>query len=1300
MQIFIEKEVLSRLQQDLKERNKKNDIANNFIRISLLPNEKFKVELLVDNVVYLEGLNLTKNMFFSNVLRTNLFDHRDSYIALVEDNCIQVQTSGELHCHTGYSLLDGMSLIADLVKKASYGSAITDHGVMYGCIDFYKQMKANHKKPIIGFEAYTESYMIGEEYKVNKAGYKNLKNNHLVLLAKNEEGYKNLSIINSLAQKSKAENGTSRPRVKYEWLEKYNEGIICLTACLGGEIPQNIISGNLERARLVLEKLLSIFGKENLYLEIQRHKIEDEELVTAQMKEFAKEYDLKLVATTDSHYLNKEDKEPHEMLLCLQRGKKMSDTDRWVFPGEGYFYHTCEEKEELFSDIPEAIFNTLEVIEKCNFDYTFGNYQLPKFPIPEGKTEKEYFIELCWKGFEERFPIGSTMYSNPEYRERLTFEIETICKMGYPAYFLIVWDFIKFAKDNNIAVGPGRGSACGSLASYCLGITDMNPIPYDLLFERFLNPDRISMPDIDVDFNDALREVVINYCRNKYGADAVSKIITFGTMAAKNSVLDTARVWGKSVEFGRNIADKIPSTPKITLAKALKESAELKHLYDTDEESRDIIDKAMKIEGLPRNISQHACGVIIAPSAVTNYCPQVYVKNKDTGLFEGTIQCIMSEVEELGLLKMDFLGLKTMTVLQECVEDINRMYGKNLTIDTIPINDPKVFDFISKGLTKGVFQLEGAGMTSFMKDLFQDVHSKLIQIKKSDKEALEKFGEELFERVIAGISLYRPGPIGEIPNYIKGMLDSHNITYDTPELENVLNTTYGVIVYQEQAMMAVRQLAGFSKGQADTVRKAMGKKKQKLLNEYGEYFVYGSKKVDKFKPEDKKLNIKGCIELGIPEDVAIKIWNKMKAFGEYAFNKSHAGGYAVIAIRTAWLSYYYPAIFIKANLNAYITKPNKVKLYLADAHKRRIKLLPPSVNESNKDFTVIDESTIRFGLRGIKFVGSTSSLIIEERNNNGAFKSYQDLVERLTLNAKLDSRSVEGLIYSGAMDEFEGTRKAKIKMIDEMLKSARKTKSITAKGQITLFDIAESIGYTDFANIKEIKMPDCKEFDKKILLEKEREANGYYITEHPLDSFSSILKDEKIMPLYELVGSGDDEEVEYDEDGNSIEVIKPSYDNKNVKIAGVIREVQNLYTKKGKLYKKFILEDTTGEISCLMFNLEKNSELIMDGERIILQGKFQSNEFGTSVIVNKVSDLSIRNGLSTEITVIGSSDIVTARKQWRALKDVAKIYAGNTKIKFLQGEKEYEFPDSIKLNNTVLNKLQNIFGENNCELAS
>lgn len=887
MIIYLKDEKLKELKEDLFELNKSNKIPNNFIRLKRVGKDNYIVTTLVNKKSYAKDLGLKDEIFYNNSFKFNIFNKRDNYIALVNEDFIEVNTSAELHLHSGYSLLDGMIRLNDLAKKSDYACALTDHGVMYGCLDFYKKMKAEHKKPIIGFEAYTEN-IDGARYKFNKANRKSIINNHLVLLAKNEIGYKNICKINSLAQKDMAENNTNKPRVRYSWLRKYSKGIICLTACLGGELPKAILSNDENEIRRVIENFINIFGKENFYLEVQRHNIPQEEYVLEKMKELSKEYGLKMVATVDAHYLNKDDKLTHEAQLCLQRRKKMSDTDRWVFPGEGYYYHTSTEKETLFSDCPEALINTLEIVDKCQFEYEFGNYKLPKFPLPKGVTEEEYFTKLCLEGFNERFPAGTVNHTSKEYKERLQFEIETINRMGYPSYFLIVWDFIKYARDNGIGVGPGRGSACGSLASYCLRITDMNPLKYDLLFERFLNPDRISMPDIDIDINNLRREEVINYCREKYGADAVSKIITFGTSASKNSILDTARVWEKSVEFARSISDKIPSAPKMTIKKALNESIELKEMYDNNEEARDIIDKAMKIEGLPRNTSTHACGVIICKSDVTDYCPQIYELNEETGLYEGVTQITMSECEEIGLLKMDFLGLKTMTVLQYAIDDINRIYGENLTIEDIPLDDPKVYEFIAKGHTKGVFQLEGDGMTSFMKDLFQDVHNHLVKLEKENANedelelAYRRFGAELFERVIAGISLYRPGPIGEIPNYIKGMLNKNEIHYDTPELESILNTTYGVVVYQEQAMTATRELAGFSKGQADTIRKGMSKKKEEILNEYGEYFIYGSDKADKYKSEDKKLNIKGCISLGIDEEVAIKIWKKLKAFGEYA----------------------------------------------------------------------------------------------------------------------------------------------------------------------------------------------------------------------------------------------------------------------------------------------------------------------------------------------------------------------------------------------------------------------------------
>ena len=753
MRIKLETKLSTLIERELEganEINRKKDLPyNNYLKVSLSGNESFRLELL-QNKFDLGEFKLDDIPELKTPFKFN-----NQFIA--EYNCeeLNLVTFVDLHGHTGYSLLDGMNKIKDFVGKTVYSRAITDHGVMYGCVDFFKTMKKNHKKPILGFEAYTET-IDGEA-----------KKRHLVLLAKSEQGYKNLCILSTLGCGNLDGKFPKRPTLKYEWLREYSEGIICLSACIGGEIPQNFLKGNDDKAIEVAKEFKSIFG-EDFYLEIQRHNIEEEIIVNKKVIELGKMLDIKVIATTDTHYLNKEDSLVHEIHLCNQTKTTLDNPKRYKFKGDGYHVHTIEEMEEKFKDIPEVLYNSLEVMEKCDFNFEFGNYKMPLFPVPKGMTEAEYLEKITWEGFNERFPVGTEQHTSKEYRDRIRFELDTIFKMEYPAYFLIVWDFVKYSKDNGYPLGPGRGSACGSLVSYCLKITEIDPIPYNLLFERFLNPDRKSMPDIDQDFGNLIREDVIDYCREKYGESAVSRIITFSTLSAKAVVKDVARIVFSNEpdkKLGDLISKTIPNKPKMTLKKAFELSPEFEDLYNKNNKVKQVVDYAIRLEGLPKACSQHACGVIIADKDIKNYCPQTFLEDKKTGIIAPTTQYTMSECEEVGLLKMDFLGLKTMTVLDENVNDINEIYGKNMTIEDIPINDPFTYENIAKGKTVGVFQLESPGMTSFMSKLFQDVSKKIHEIDKksisdSDKEkGYAELGDVLFERLIAGISLYRPGPM-------------------------------------------------------------------------------------------------------------------------------------------------------------------------------------------------------------------------------------------------------------------------------------------------------------------------------------------------------------------------------------------------------------------------------------------------------------------------------------------------------------------------------------------------------------
>lgn len=1209
----------------------------------------------------------------------------------------------DLHRHSGYSLLDGGCSIKDLVSKTEEVGAITDHGIMSGVLEYYKKMKSAGKTPILGFEAYTES-ITGEK-----------ESNHLLLLAKNEKGFKNLTKLTSKGFL----NFYRKPHLSYDMLREHSEGVVATSACMGGEIAQRIMNGDYEGAKEVALILMEIFGKEDFYIEIQRHGISNEERLNLYLVKLARELGLKYIAATDSHFPSKEDYKAHEVLLCIGSGKTMEDEKRFRFSGSGYHIHTADEMEELFSDFPEALDATLEIAEKCAIELNLGEIFMPHFPLPSDfSDEGTYFESLCWEGFKKRFE-GTEMFNSDEYRERLQFEIETINRMKFPGYFIIVWDFVKFAKTNSILVGPGRGSACGSLVAYVLDITEVDPIPHGLLFERFLNVDRVSMPDIDIDFDDERREEVIDYVKGKYGEESVSRIITFGTLGAKAAVRDVTRVLGKPYSLGDRIAKTIPKDAKMTLSKALEESVELGSLYRNYAEVKEIVDMALKVEGLPRNMSQHACGLIIAPSAVNNYIPQVMAENKLTKEKELTTQLTMTECEEMGLLKVDFLGLRTMGVISNALKNINKRRAFEnkdpLTFMGIPTDDVKVYDFISKGNTQGVFQLESPGMTSFMKEMFQDVQANSVdivkdyssarnskelnesffdsnfdiyeEIEKLGKEGeelnkrLKEFGRQLFERTVAGISLYRPGPIDEIPNYIKNMLNPNLITYETPRMEPLLKNTYGIIVYQEQCMFIVRELAGFGKGMADNVRKAMAKKKDDMLEDLGNKFVHGE--VDK----DGNIIIDGCLRRGISQEVATSIWEKMKKFGRYAFNKSHAVGYAEIAIRTAWLSYYYPTEYMAATLNSFITASDKIKLYMSACKKKGIDVLPPNVNESDKLFSVnFKENAIRFGLMGIRNMGAASESIIREREARGPFSGYQDFTERMAKYHKLNKKVVESLIFSGAVDNFPGTRRAKLSILEKILLSASAEKKTHNEGQITFFSMSPEL-----EAYKLIPMPDIDEFDKKEKLLKEKEYAGFYVTEHPMDAYMHYFKDEGIYDIGFLQGMSSDED--------SLESDEPmySYEGETVRLAGVINDANTFYTKKDqKPIHVFQLEDKSGEIKCVLFSdkygkSEEIKQKINNDGIVIIQGKIKTDDFGSQVIIDDIYDIeAIARTEKPKAIWLKALD----EYQLKQLNELVSKNVGDLPIYVKYKGKGYKTNNDMTLNFSTMSALQDLFGDN------
>lgn len=1002
-------------------------------------------------------------------------------------------------------------------------------------------------------------------------------------------------------------------------------------------------------------------------MEIQRHGIEEEFMLNPQLQKLARELGLKMIGTSDSHYTEKDDNEAHEILLCIGTGKKMNEPNRMVFDGTGYHIHTPEEMEELFHDLPEALDGTLEIAEKCSgFELPLGQVHMPKFTVPVlFKSEMEYLRHLSWEGFDRRFK--DTEKDNAEYRDRLTFELDVLEGMGYPGYFLIVWDFIRFAREQDILVGPGRGSVVGALTAFCLNITDLDPIPLGLLFERFLNPDRVSMPDIDMDFQDDRRDEVIEYVRNKYGENAVSKIVTFGTLSARSVIKDVTRVLDFPYALGDKLSKSIPAEPKMTIEKAFKVSPEFLSMYENDPDAKKIVDTARRLEGLPRHASQHACGIAISPSAMSNFIPTVLMENKKTKVKELTAQFNMNECEEMGILKMDFLGLRTMTVIARSLENVNPKRINNgempLSYLDIPLNDKEVYRDIGRGESYGVFQLESPGMRTFMRDLYAEVDN------------VESESMELFERLVAGVSLYRPGPLDYIPDYLKNMRNPAYIQYDHPKLKPILEETFGVIVYQEQCMFIVRELADFTKGEADNVRKAFAKKKEHMIKPLGEKFV------------------SGCIKNNIEEELAMKIWAKMETFGSYAFNKSHAGAYSFLSAVTAWLKFYHPVEFMTAVLNSYITKSKKLKIFLAVARKMKIEILPPDVNRSGQMFTV-DNGKIRFGLQGIKGLGKASQNIIVERNRGGEYKSIQDLVERLAISAKIDKKIMEAMIYSGAVDAFEGTRSAKVIVLKDMLDYASLMKKESKNvDQISLFDLAEEHDIDLGIDLDELKRkvptPDLPEMMKNIKLEKEKEYAGFYVTEHPLDEYVDHFARENVYEIGFLVQDEEDDENQEEE-----EVVSENFDGERVKIAGVISELTTYYTKRDKKpMNVFQLEDKTGELKAVVFTdqLNKNRDKLVEGKIVIIEGTIKVDDFGTQIIVDNMMDIEqiAKSQKPKSVMVNATSPAIVSE----LIAYVGKN-KGNVPVLYKYNDKWYKVDVGINLSLPVFSKLQETYGKN------
>lgn len=1056
-----------------------------------------------------------------------------------------------LHVHTEYSLLDGSSKIKELVKRVKElgmdSIAITDHGVMYGVIDFYRAAKEVGIKPILGCEIYVT---LGSRFE-KETGKSGSKYHHLVLLAENDTGYHNLMKIVS---RGFTEGFYYKPRVDYEVLEQYHEGIIALSACLAGEVSTWLRKGMFEEAKKSALHLQSVFGKGNFFLEIQDHGIPEQQIVNQQMLRLHQETGIDLVATNDIHYVYEEDATPHDILLCIQTGKKVADEDRMRYEGGQYFVKSEEQMKQLFPYALDAIENTHKISERCNVEIVFGEQKVPKFEVPQGYDAFSYLTKLCEDGLKKRYGTKEVQ-DGVNLKERLQYELTTIKNMGYVDYFLIVWDFIKYAKDHQIAVGPGRGSAAGSIVSYCLEITDIDPIHYQLLFERFLNPERVSMPDIDVDFCFERRQEVIDYVVGKYGKEKVVQIVTFGTMAAKAVIRDVGRVLDIPYAAVDTVAKMIPNELNMTIDIALDKSKDLREVYQKDEQIKYLIDMSKRLEGLPRHSSMHAAGVVIGQKALDEFVP--LAKASDDAI---VTQFPMTTIEQLGLLKMDFLGLRTLTVIQNAISLIEHRIGKRIDLNTIDYQDKKVFELLASGKTDGVFQLESSGMKSFMKEL----------------------RPENLEDIIAGISLYRPGPMDFIPKYIEGKNERHEIQYTCPQLEKILSPTYGCIVYQEQVMQIVMELAGYTMGRSDLVRRAMSKKKADVMEKERQNFVYGN----------EEEGVPGCIKNGIDEKVAHKIFDEMIDFAKYAFNKSHAAAYAIVSYQTAYLKCYYPVEFMAALLTSVLGNPAKVSEYIMHCRQMGIEILPPDVNEGISGFSV-SNGKIRYGLSAIKSLGKpVIDAIVSERKANGNFKSLKDFVERLS-SKEVNKRTVESFIKSGAFDSLHATRKQMMLVYVSVIDGVSQEKKHSISGQMTLFDMMGEEEKQEY----EVTYPDVGEYDKQQLLAMEKEVLGIYASGHPLEDYAEVLQKKVTATTADFLIDT--------ETGNAKAVDQHQYI-----LGGIIANKSVKMTRNNQNMAFLTLEDLYGTVEVVVFpkTYERYQEYLREDEKIYIKGRASISE--------------------------------------------------------------------------------------------
>ena len=1144
-----------------------------------------------------------------------------------------------LHVHTEYSLLDGSNKIKEYVKRLKElgmdSGAITDHGVMFGVIDFYKEAKAQGIKPILGCEVYVApNSRFDKEVTGGEDRYY-----HLVLLAENNQGYSNLMKIVS---RGFTEGYYYKPRVDMEVLNQFHEGIICLSACLAGEVQRDISKGLYDEAKKAALRYEACFGKGNYFLELQDHGIPEQKTVNAALVRMSKELDIPLVATNDIHYTYAEDAQAHDILLCIQTSKLVTDTNRMRYEGGQYYVKSELEMRQLFPYAQEALDNTARIADRCNVEIEFGVTKLPKFDVPEGYDSWSYLNKLCFDGLAERYPDD-----DGKLADKLHYELGVIQKMGYVDYFLIVWDFINWSKSHDIPVGPGRGSAAGSIVSYCLHITNIDPIRYNLLFERFLNPERVSMPDIDIDFCYERRQEVIEYVERKYGKDKVVQIVTFGTLAAKGVIRDVARVLDMPYNFADSISKMVPNELNMTLNRALELNPELRNLYEQNEQVHYLIDMCKKLEGLPRHTSMHAAGVVICQKPADEFVP--LSRGSDGAI---TTQFTMTTIEELGLLKMDFLGLRTLTVIKNAVRNVEKTHGIVIDVDKIDYDDKKVLASLGTGKTDGVFQLESQGMKNFMKEL----------------------KPQNLEDVIAGISLYRPGPMDFIPSYIKGKNNPDLVTYETPQLEPILAPTYGCIVYQEQVMQIVRDLGGYTMGRSDLVRRAMSKKKAYVMEKERANFVHGN----------AEEGVPGCEANGIAPEIAEHIYGTMMDFAKYAFNKSHAACYAVVAYQTAYLKYYYPVEFMAALLTSVIDNPTKVSEYIMVCRNMNIQILPPDINEGEAGFSV-SGNAIRHALTAIKNIGRpVIDAIVKERTEHGKFDSLKNFIER-TAGLDVNKRAIEHFIKSGAFDSFGCTRRQLMSVYVQILDSIQNGKKGVMSGQMSLFDIVSEEEKAEL----EIKMPDVGEYDKELLLSFEKEVLGFYVSGHPMEEY------EALWSKYITAKTTD---FYLDEETHRTVV----EDGSRATIGGMIMDKKIKYTKNDQIMAFLTIEDMVGSVEVIVFpkDYEKNSYKLTDENKVFIQGRVSVEEERDGKLISEKITAFDEIPRKVWLKFPNMDSYISQEKQ--LFDSIAQSDGNDTIVIYLEDSKQMKtLPPNrnIKADGEVLERLRGMLGENNVRVV-